>query len=226
MRVVRFSPIWAALLVFVVGNDVAMAQQEPLQTTMKRPITFEFLGSPLPDVVEFWRDFTGLNFVIDARELRALKIGWNVRVSSVAKNQPVQQAIEQTLSQLGLALAIEDEVLVITSPKEATAIEKRAVAPTKPANTNVEMALNGLVSITVDKAALSTPLESLLAELKLTAEIDETAKEKTRGHVDIFFLNDVRAATGLKYLLRQQDLTYVIRGDALVITPIEDKPAK
>lgn len=192
----------------------------PARQALQLPITFDFFETPLADAVEFWADYTGLPFLIDEAGLRDERLEANPTVTISAEEKPAQEAIARTLQQLGLTWIIVDEIIVITSHEEAARNEREAATPWKAAHQEGEKALARRVAISARNVSLESAVQAYASELKLGVVIADAAQPQMRKQVRQFCFPEIGAATGLKYLLRMQDLTYSIRRNTIVIVPI------
>src|SRR5262249_27704331 len=72
---------------------------------------------PLQEAIDFLRNYTGMNIVLDPKALNDENISSATPVTLAANNIRLKTALKLLLSPLGLTYKIEDEVLLITSPQ-------------------------------------------------------------------------------------------------------------
>lgn len=97
------------------------AQEPPLAKLASMQITVDFEGTTLPEVVEFFREATGLNFHIDPKVLKPAEI----RVTARLKQQVrVISALRLILAQHDLAAVLRDGIVIVTTKAE---VERKVV---------------------------------------------------------------------------------------------------
>lgn len=120
-----------AAKVAVSDPAVLKAAEEKIRQKLSTPATLEFVETPLSDIVDFLRDLTGLNFVMDARNLGKASIGRETAVTIKTDQTPVEDALRRMLDGIKAGYVIRDEVVLITTRAEA---EKAKKASRRPAN--------------------------------------------------------------------------------------------
>jgi len=86
-----------------------------IKSKLKQPVTFDFTDSTLGDVVDFLRDFTGVNIVLDTPALKAAGVTGDTTVNMKLKDVTLKAALRLMLDQIGVTYVVRDESIVITS---------------------------------------------------------------------------------------------------------------
>jgi len=102
-------------------SRVDEAFRSPMELEIERklddPIApFDFQQTPLSDVIDFLRDATGINIVVDWPGLEMAGITTNTPVSLRLEGVRFRSALNLLVRQLGLTYTIRDDVLLITTP--------------------------------------------------------------------------------------------------------------
>ncbi len=90
-----------------------------VRRALKRKISVDFQESPLDHVVDYLREASGVNVVLDRRALQEVDISPDVPVSFRAADVTLASALRLMLGDLGLTYQVWDEVILITTPEEA-----------------------------------------------------------------------------------------------------------
>lgn len=93
--------------------------EEEIRSALSKSITLDFDDTPLQDVVEFVRDFSGVNVVLDARALTDAGIEPDAPISLHLRNVSLKSALNLLLGPLELTYLIKNEVLMVTSQRAA-----------------------------------------------------------------------------------------------------------
>ena len=113
---------WTAAL-WLLAGCAASAEEKPLLRTgeaaLAKPTQMEFIESPLSDVVDFLEDHHGIEIQMDIRALEDVGIGADTPITKSLKGLSLRSALNLVLRDLSLTWIIRDEVLLITTPKEA-----------------------------------------------------------------------------------------------------------
>jgi hypothetical protein len=115
-----------------VGQDAAPARivlapaensaaQAKIREKLAQPVTLEFVEAPLSDVVDFLRDVTSGNIVLDRIRLEEVGVTPDTPVTILVRQIRLASALNHVLRGLGLAWMVKDDVLVITSAQVAAA---------------------------------------------------------------------------------------------------------
>ncbi len=79
----------------------------------------EFVETPLQDVVDYLKDYHHIEIQIDAKALKDAGIEPTAPITKNLKGISFRSALNLILREIGLTYVIQDEVLLITTPKEA-----------------------------------------------------------------------------------------------------------
>lgn len=82
--------------------------------------TLEFVETPLIDVLAYLSDLHGLQCVLDIKALEAVGIGSETPITRNLKGISLRSALRLILTPLDLTYVIDDEVLQVTTPEQAT----------------------------------------------------------------------------------------------------------
>lgn len=93
--------------------------EEEIRKALTQPISFNFQDTPLSDVIDFLKDFAGINVVIDVEGLADAGIEASEPITLQLDNVPLKSALKLAIRPLGLAYIIRDDVLLITSQETA-----------------------------------------------------------------------------------------------------------
>ncbi len=117
-------PLWAAELYPSVQarSDAEQKIAASLDQSVKN---FEFLDTPLTDVVELLEDVHDFTIVIDRASLEAATIDPSIPITQEFRGIPLRSALRITLEPLQLTYAIRNDVLVITTEQSPNAYEVR-----------------------------------------------------------------------------------------------------
>jgi len=83
----------------------------------------EFIATPLEDVMVFLEARHGISIGIDRTALSAAGIRPDVRCTINVKGVPLASALQKLLGDVDLTYVVEDEGIVITTPKNASSAE-------------------------------------------------------------------------------------------------------
>jgi len=86
---------------------------------LDEPITLEFMDTPLSDVIDFIREVTEVNIVVDRVALDDEGVTTDTPVTINVQNVPLRSALKLLLDPLNLTYLVRDDVLQITSQSEA-----------------------------------------------------------------------------------------------------------
>lgn len=86
-----------------------------LERVLQRPSNFDFIETPLIDVIDFLCEYTSTNIVFDRRALKQANVALDVPITKKAEAVPLSTALRDILSPLGLEAVIRHDVLLITT---------------------------------------------------------------------------------------------------------------
>ena len=94
------------------------AEWKALDALMERRISFDFIATPMPDVVAFLRNWTKSNIVLDRRDLPRRTVTLKV------KKMKLKTALGWACQQVGAAYTVKDGLIYIAAPVRAAAMAK------------------------------------------------------------------------------------------------------
>lgn len=124
----RTLPWLAAALCMAValpaGSPRCLGAEPPaekkIEEVLEDPTQMEFNQTPFQDVVEYLIDYHGIEIQLDKKALDEAGIAADtLQVTRSLKGISLRSALELMLPQYGLTYLVRDEVLLITTPKEA-----------------------------------------------------------------------------------------------------------
>ena len=94
-------------------------KEKEIERKLATPVTVNFNAMPLEGVVEHLATMTGINFNLDVRGLKEGSIDSKQAISAKLNNVSLKSALNIICQQAGLKHVIEDEVIRVTTPKNA-----------------------------------------------------------------------------------------------------------
>lgn len=94
-------------------------EEEEVRRALTRPISFDFVETPLSDVAQFLRDFSGVNVVLDVNALSQLGVDLDTPVTLSLNAVTMKSALRLLLRPLELTYVVRDGVLYITTSESA-----------------------------------------------------------------------------------------------------------
>ena len=91
--------------------------EKKINDALKSPTQLEFIETPLQDVIDYLKDYHGIEIQLDKKSLDEMSIGTDTPVTKNLKGISLRSALRLMLRELGLTYVIQDEVLLITTPK-------------------------------------------------------------------------------------------------------------
>ncbi|MCH8922103.1 MAG: hypothetical protein IIA67_03005 [Planctomycetes bacterium] len=110
---------WITASTQVVLADEDNAAEAKIHAALRSKTQFEFLETPLQDVVDFLGDFHKIKLRFDKIALEDVGVGTDVPVTRRLKGVSLRSALRLMLRDFELTYVIEDGVLLITTPEEA-----------------------------------------------------------------------------------------------------------
>lgn len=86
-----------------------------VEQALQRSVTFEFHETPLHDALAFFKDFTGINVVVDRRAIEEVGVSLNTELSGSMTNVTLKSALRALLGPLDLEAIVKNESLVVTT---------------------------------------------------------------------------------------------------------------
>jgi hypothetical protein len=93
--------------------------EEKILSALRDKTEIEFLETPLAEVVDYLKDFHGIEIQLDRRALEDVGIGEDTPVTRNLKGISLRSALRLILRDLELTYVLENEVLLITTPEVA-----------------------------------------------------------------------------------------------------------
>jgi type II secretory pathway component HofQ len=106
-----------------------VSSEEAIEKALAVKTTCEFLDTPLEDVVEYLRDLHKINVILDKKALADAGTEAKTTVSLKVSGVALRSALDLVLRPLGLAWTIHNEVLLITTEKQAESMLVTKVYP-------------------------------------------------------------------------------------------------
>jgi hypothetical protein len=95
------------------------AQEKKIMSALKSPTQVDFIETPMQDVIDFLKDYHGIEIQIDTKALNDVGIDPTTPITKNLKGISLRSALKLMLRELELTYVIQDEVLLITTPEEA-----------------------------------------------------------------------------------------------------------
>ena len=105
------------------------AASKKIAEALKSPTQLEFVETPLSDVVDYLKEYHGIEIQLDKKALSDVGIGTDTPVTKNLKGTSLRSALRLMLRELNLTYVVQDEVLLFTTPEEA---ESRLETKTYP----------------------------------------------------------------------------------------------
>jgi hypothetical protein len=192
-----------------------------------KKISFDFVETPLVDVLCFISSLVDVTFVLDSRAVKAEPKTVTLRVIDL----PLREAMARVLKQVGMAQAVFDEAVLITTPEAAK------LPPGPPEDIRQRELPPGaeFVAAFLPLAALisfdfvETPLEDVimfLSSLVDTPIVPDAAWLKGNRKAVTLRVSDMRMGTALRWVCRGVGAAYVWRdGVVFVASPARIREA-
>jgi hypothetical protein len=88
--------------------------EKKILEALAKPTSVDFVETPLQDVVDYLKDFHGIEIQIDKKSLEDQGLG-NAQVTRRLTGVPLRSALRLMLPQLGLGFVVANDVLLITT---------------------------------------------------------------------------------------------------------------
>jgi len=95
------------------------AVEKQIEAALDSSTHFEFIETPLQDVIDYLKKFHHIEIQIDNRAMTDVGISADVPVTKNLKGISLRNALRLILKELGLTYLVQNEVLLITTPEEA-----------------------------------------------------------------------------------------------------------
>jgi len=95
------------------------SSKKQILTALKKKVSFEFVETPLSEVVDYFQSLTNIPFVLDTAELKTVGVDGNTKVTKSLAGVSLKSALNLMLHDLEITWTIRNDKLVITTPKAA-----------------------------------------------------------------------------------------------------------
>ena len=187
----------------------------------KTIVSLEFIDTPFKDVIAFIADQVDVTIVLDREALEAVKVDPDTPISTNLQKMPLHRALTAFLYPYDLAVALRNEVFVITArdPK----------APCRPIPEYLRRAAETPVHVEL----LDPPLSDALAECSVQAKVTICFDHRRLDRAGIAFAAKVTGPLprlplrdALHKMLEPLGLQAMVHDEVLFITPVADKLRK
>ena len=193
---------------------------------LKQATQLEFVETPLNDVVEYLKDLHKVEIQLDEKAIKRAGISLDTPVTVTFKGVSLQSALRLLLRQLDLDYAIRDEVLFITTAREAAAFDPGQPDFKTPAMAANERRIAQALKSPTQMEFVETPLKDVVEYIedlhKIGIQFDSKAL-KQAGIDDstpiTFNRRGVSLRSALSAMLDALGLQFEIRDEVLLITP-------
>jgi hypothetical protein len=93
--------------------------QPAIEEALAKPTQLQFKDAPLSNVIDFLKDYHGIEIQCDSKAMGDAGVGSDTPVTQNLSGVSLRSALNLMLRPLNLTWTIRDEVLLITSPEEA-----------------------------------------------------------------------------------------------------------
>ncbi len=104
------------------AGDESLAERK-IRAALKSPTQFEFVETPLKDVVDYLQDLHHIAIQLDSAALKEAGVDESTPVTKNLKGISLRSALKLMLDELQLKYVIHNEILLITSPTKAESDE-------------------------------------------------------------------------------------------------------
>ncbi len=96
-----------------------VSKEEEVRAALVRPITMEFVETPLQDVLEFVQSYAGVDVVENTAALVEIGVDLDLPITLGVKDIPLEKGLSLVLTPLELVAVPANDVLLITSRQDA-----------------------------------------------------------------------------------------------------------
>ena len=214
------------------------ARTKAILAKLDEPITMSFPNeTPLGDVLKYIKQattsptFPGLPIYVDPVGLRETDRTLTSTITFDVENTPLRVMLTHILAQLGLAYAVKDDVLIVSSDKGIDRERKETAVFAQDAMPRTKAVLAKLDEPIAMSFLNETPLRDVLSYMKqatmtstfagVPVYVDPLGLKETDRSLDSTIsidLDSVPLKTTLRLLLKQVDLAYVVKDGLLIIS--------
>ncbi|MHC5056809.1 MAG: STN domain-containing protein [Planctomycetota bacterium] len=187
------------------AGDDATAE---IERRLDRKVTFEFVGTPITEALQFLQALVEATVVLDPQTPRKK---WDSAVTLKVTDVPLRDALDQILAPAGLAFSIRDEALYV---HEEGAREPKDEKP--ELSKALEARLARKVSFEFVETPFSFAIDFLQQLSGVTIEVPDAVAEKKGATPITLKVKNMRVGLAIEWMLKLADLGYEQRGDGLV----------
>lgn len=190
-----------------------------IEERLDKPISFDFIATPLADIVRFFANIMKLNIVTEWRAIEGRDLDVTLKVDQI----PFRDALTQTCEKLGLVYTVESGAIFITTKERLAAAKQFSAIPTEGwaramfEQKRLAAALDGPVSFDFRAVSLDQVAERVREHMKLKVVIDPSAMDTSKGSVASVMINNLKLRTGLDVVLGRFGMEWTVRDDAIFI---------
>ena len=96
--------------------------EKKIAKALKSPTEMQFVETPLQKLVDFLKDYHGIEIQLDNRALEDIGVGSDTPITRNISGISLQSALRLMLDELELTYTIRDEVLLITTQEQAECV--------------------------------------------------------------------------------------------------------
>jgi hypothetical protein len=115
----QYPKDWASRTTQRGNKSQLTAKEKAILRSLDTDISVDFKNTPLNQVVDFLHDRLGQPIVVDDAALKAAEISYDAPITFSVKRISVRTLLRKILADVGLAYAIRDEAIEITTPQRA-----------------------------------------------------------------------------------------------------------
>jgi len=197
-----------------VRGTVGPGWPEAFAERLKQPVSFDFIDTPLDDVIAFLRNSSQVSFVVDTRgtEWRSDRV-----VTLQLERVRFLDALEWTLRLQGYGYAVTDGAIFITTRERLALWEK---APTAAYDAKkwkpVEAAMNKPISFDFRRISIDDFLTFLRGRTKLDITLNDDARPSKIKHISLA-VEGMKVKFALGWACHQLDLSYTVKDGKVII---------
>lgn len=165
---------------------------------------------------------------LDQPSLELAEVDESVKIDVDVSAMPLRSALRQTLGPLGLKAVVEDEGLVVVA--DHTVLARRGIQTDRWLDVTPEMqarfeeVMSQKVSFNFPEIPLDDAVRAMSEEVAFPIVLDRVALDKvglTTGIPVSGVFQEISLRSALKRLVREIELTYTLRDEALLITSVD-----
>ncbi|NND97313.1 MAG: hypothetical protein HKN47_08305 [Pirellulaceae bacterium] len=186
------------------------------------------LNTQLGHLARELSDQTGLPFFIDQKGIAMAELGTDKSIAATLPRMPLRSALRTVLAPLSLRAVVQTDGLVITA--DFTELTRRGIATDQwiDQRNNRTSAITKALDQEQSVRFIETPLQDAVMQLSNQSQIpmvvDRRALEEIGLTPDtpvVMEIESVSLRSLLRLMLRELDLTYMVKDEILQITTIE-----